>query len=62
MKKLDDLDTDKPTRLRLLASELRAFAGAASIAVYATPMLAAADELERRASFLVASGQGESTQ
>ncbi len=62
MKKLDDLDTDKPTRLRLLASELRAFARAASIAVYATQMLAAADELERRASFLAASGQGELTQ
>ncbi len=62
MKRLDDIDADKPTRLRLLASELREFARAASIAVYATQMLAAADELERRASFLAAPGQGEPIQ
>ncbi len=57
MKKLDDTDTDKPIRLRLLASELREFARTASIAVYATQMLAAADELDRRASFLAATDQ-----
>jgi hypothetical protein len=60
--KLDDVDADKPARLRILADELRAFAKAASIAIYAAQMLAAADELERRASFLAAGGQGQTTQ
>jgi hypothetical protein len=52
MVQLDGPDLSKPTRLRVLASQLLEFAGAASIAGYATQMLAAADELERRASFL----------
>jgi hypothetical protein len=59
--RLDDVDADKPARLRILAGELRVFAKAASIAVYATQMFAAADELERRASFLAAGGQGYET-
>ena len=58
MNTLSDADTDKPTRLRRLADELRAFAGAASITAHAAQMLAAADDLDRRASILVAQGQG----